>query len=136
MHPNRLVPLLKALAEPNRLQLVLHLADGESGPGDLAHELGMNQPSISRHVRILRDAGVVVERRSGRNAYYSLEDNELVDSVLDVLGHGPARRPIPPGLGATRPDPDASDSVPEPPGDAEPSADTPSRDRDIEEWLL
>lgn len=80
------VALLKALGERNRLDLFLQLAHGEMGGGDLLRSSGLSQPSLSRHIRVLREAGVVAERWAGRSAYYRLSDDPLTRSIVGVLG--------------------------------------------------
>ena len=55
------------LAEPNRRRILDSLRDGERPVGELVHELRMSQPAVSKHLRALRDAGLV-EVRPGRAA--------------------------------------------------------------------
>ncbi len=86
MERQRAVAQLKALGEPNRLDLFLRLAQGEMGGGDLLTSTGLSQPSLSRHIRVLREAGVVLERWVGRSAYYRLSDEPLALSVVRILG--------------------------------------------------
>jgi ArsR family transcriptional regulator len=66
---------LKALADPNRVKM-LHRIASAAPDGvcvcDLTAPLGISQPSVSYHLRILRDAGLVNRRRDGAFAYYSL----------------------------------------------------------------
>ena len=58
-------PLLRALADPTRLRTVRLLADMELAVGELAQVLGQSQPRVSRHVRILCDAGLAERRKEG-----------------------------------------------------------------------
>lgn len=58
-------PLLKALSEPTRLRIMRLLAHMELAVGELAQVLGQSQPRVSRHIRILCDAGVAERRREG-----------------------------------------------------------------------
>ncbi len=74
-------------ANSTRLSILLLLARrGETKVGDLVHELGAPQPRISDHLRCLSWCGYVQVRRDGRNAYYSIAD----DRVLQVLNLGEA----------------------------------------------
>jgi DNA-binding transcriptional ArsR family regulator len=61
-----------AVAEPRRRQLVELLAGGERAVGDLVDALGMGQPQVSKHLRVLREVGVVAVREDGRRRLYRL----------------------------------------------------------------
>jgi len=63
--PMRLEPLLKALADPTRLRIMRLLAHMELAVGELAQVLGQSQPRVSRHIRILCDAGLAERRKEG-----------------------------------------------------------------------
>lgn len=92
MDRKRAVAQLKALGEPSRLDLFLRLAPGEMGGADLLRSSGLSQPSLSRHVRVLREAGVVLERWVGRNAFYRLSEEPLALGIVEILlGAAPAR---------------------------------------------
>jgi DNA-binding transcriptional ArsR family regulator len=69
-----------AVAEPRRRQIVHLLADGERPVNDLVRELGVAQPQVSKHLRVLREVGVVDVREDGRRRLYRL--------------NGPALKPI------------------------------------------
>ncbi|KQI69896.1 ArsR family transcriptional regulator [Loktanella sp. 3ANDIMAR09] len=57
--------VLAALADPIRLRIVDRLASGECTVGELAAPFDVSQPAISRHIRVLTDAGIVVQRVDG-----------------------------------------------------------------------
>jgi DNA-binding transcriptional ArsR family regulator len=57
-----------ALADPTRRQVVDLLRSGERRAGDLADELGMSPPAMSRHLRILRTSGLIEESHDGQDA--------------------------------------------------------------------
>jgi DNA-binding transcriptional ArsR family regulator len=63
---------LTALAEPNRLLIVELLRDGPRPVGEIAEKLHLNQPQVSKHLRVLTDAGVVDVRPSAQQRIYSL----------------------------------------------------------------
>ena len=86
MDRDRLVGQLRALGEPSRLALVLHLAEGERGAGELLQATGLSQPNLSRHLKVLREAGVIAERRQGRNRFYRLADLALAEAILPLAG--------------------------------------------------
>src|ERR1700751_202593 len=58
-------PLLRALADPTRLRIMRLLAHMELAVGELAQVLGQSQPRVSRHIRILCDAGLAERRKEG-----------------------------------------------------------------------
>lgn len=59
-----------AVAEPRRREILDYLAQGERPVGDLVLRLGLEQPSVSKHLRVLRDVGLVRVRRNGRHMLY------------------------------------------------------------------
>jgi DNA-binding transcriptional ArsR family regulator len=73
-----------ALADSTRLILLYALANGPLNVSELTEELGLPQPTISRHLKILRDRGLVVAARQGMNVRYTLADHRIVDA-LDML---------------------------------------------------
>ncbi|MEB3166558.1 MAG: metalloregulator ArsR/SmtB family transcription factor [Cyanobacteriota bacterium] len=69
--------LLRALADPIRLQVVDTLAQGERCVCELTAELGLAQSKLSFHLKVLRQAGLVAARQQGRWIYYRLEPGGL-----------------------------------------------------------
>ena len=67
----------KALAHPVRLQVIEYLKDGEASVGKLAQELGVEQSSLSRHLAVLRDLGVLEARQEKKSVYYTLHDHDI-----------------------------------------------------------
>jgi len=65
-------PLLQALADENRLRILEALRGGESCVCDLQARLGLGQSLLSHHLGVLREAGLVADRRDGRWVHYSL----------------------------------------------------------------
>jgi DNA-binding transcriptional ArsR family regulator len=59
-----------AVAEPRRRQILIHLADKERTVGDIVIALGFEQPSVSKHLKVLRNVGLVRVRRNGRHMLY------------------------------------------------------------------
>ncbi len=59
-----------AVAEPRRREILDHLAIGEHQVGELVLKLGLEQPSVSKHLKVLRDVGLVRVRRNGRHMLY------------------------------------------------------------------
>ena len=80
-----LARFFNGFANSTRLSILLLLArQGETKVGDLVNELGAPQPRVSDHLRCLSWCGYVKVRRTGRNAYYSIAD----DRVLEMLRLG------------------------------------------------
>lgn len=59
-----------AVAESRRREILEYLADGERPVGDLVLKLGIEQPSVSKHLKVLREVGLVRVRRHGRQMFY------------------------------------------------------------------
>jgi ArsR family transcriptional regulator len=76
--------LCSALADPTRIMLIYALSDKPCNVGELAIQVGVSQPTASRHLKILRDRGLVRPTRQGPNVEYSLIDHRLVEA-LDLL---------------------------------------------------
>jgi DNA-binding transcriptional ArsR family regulator len=68
-----------ALADPTRLRIVELLADGERSAGELAAEFETSRPGVSRHLRILRENGLVQVRGEGQRRLYSLDPAPLAE---------------------------------------------------------
>ncbi|HXV58651.1 MAG TPA: metalloregulator ArsR/SmtB family transcription factor [Gaiellaceae bacterium] len=74
-----------ALAEPSRRRILDLLRGGERSVGDLVDRLGLSQPGVSKHLRVLREAGLVDVRPEGRRRWYRLRAQPLaeVDAWLE-----------------------------------------------------
>ena len=70
---------LEALADPTRRRIVELLVDGERTAGELASHFDTSRPGVSRHLRILREQGIVQARDAGRQRLYSLEPQPFAD---------------------------------------------------------
>ena len=70
---------LEAIAEPTRLRILEAVRTGERSVGELVDELGMNQPGVSRHLKVLRDAGLVTVRSDAQRRLYRLRSEPLRD---------------------------------------------------------
>jgi DNA-binding transcriptional ArsR family regulator len=66
-----------AIAEPRRREILDALADGERPVNDLVEQLGLAQPQVSKHLRVLREVGAVDVRDQGRQRLYRLNVNAL-----------------------------------------------------------
>lgn len=72
------------LADPKRIMILYELAGGPKNVTDLTAALGMAQPSVSRHLKVLRDRGMVIATRIGTAVEYRLSDERLIQA-LDLL---------------------------------------------------
>lgn len=69
-----------ALADPARLDIVRRLAAGPQTAGQLAEPYKVSRPAISRHLRVLREAGIATAEVRGREWWYSLDTRGLEDA--------------------------------------------------------
>jgi len=81
--------LFKAVADPTRFRILKILGDGECCVCEIAETLGLSQPTVSRHLRILEDAGLVTSRRDGQRIDYALgvpAEGSKAGQVLGLVG--------------------------------------------------
>ena len=78
------VSALKVLANEDRLLLLCLLSQGEMCVGDLEQRLGIQQPTLSQQLGILRTEGSVSTRRQGKNIFYSVADPAMLE-ILTLL---------------------------------------------------
>ena len=69
--------VFSALSNPVRRQLLEHLIEGPRTPGRLARQFDLSRPAVSEHLRVLREAGLIEEKISGRERLYSLNAQPL-----------------------------------------------------------
>ena len=72
------------LADPNRILILYTLADNAFNVSDLAKAIELPQSTVSRHLKILRDRGMVMAQREGQSVFYSLTDDRIIQA-LDLL---------------------------------------------------
>jgi DNA-binding transcriptional ArsR family regulator len=77
--------VFRALADPTRRQILQDLRAGELPAGDIAARFSISGPSISRHLSILKAAGLVRERRQANRILYSLVEDRLAHCVGGFL---------------------------------------------------
>ena len=79
----------RTLGEPIRIRILQALQSGERNVGMLVAAIDSTQPNISKHLRILQDAGLVSRRQDGNNVYYAIADPtvfDLCDAVCNSIG--------------------------------------------------
>lgn len=79
--------VLRVVSDPTRLQLlslIHHSVDGRARVTDLTRALGLRQPTVSHHLRVMTEAGVLHREPAGREAWYSIEAERL-QAISDLL---------------------------------------------------
>jgi len=84
MNIDKIVPVFRALADPVRLQLVGLIASGERCNAELAAELAVSPATVSHHLKVLRGAGLLRERRAAPYVYVTLDQEALRRAVMAV----------------------------------------------------
>jgi len=82
-------PAFKALSDPTRREILRLLGRREMSVGEIVDKFNMSQPSISRHLAVLRSAGLVTARREGQNVVYGIDTTvmqDVVRTLLDLAG--------------------------------------------------
>ena len=77
--------ILKAISDPKRLRIIDMLSCGELCACKILEAFHITQPTLSHDMRVLVEAGLVIDRREGKNIYYKL-DKEALDRLLQTLG--------------------------------------------------
>jgi DNA-binding transcriptional ArsR family regulator len=83
-HAKAAAGLMKALAHPVRLLVLCHLIDNELAVGALLARLSLSASSLSQHLAVLREEGVVRTRREAQTIYYSIADGPVLE-VMQAL---------------------------------------------------
>lgn len=71
----------KAVADDSRRQMLLMLKDGERTPSEIATHFDFTLPALSTHLKVLRDAGLVSERKKGQNRFYSVNRDSMSEMM-------------------------------------------------------
>lgn len=71
--------VFEAIAQPKRREILRLLADRELSAGSVASHFAVTQPAVSQHLRVLKDAGLISERRVGTRRLYSVRPDGLSD---------------------------------------------------------
>jgi hypothetical protein len=97
-----LVKIFKSLADPARLRMIGLLVQGERCGQELAAELSLSPPTVSHHLRRLRDAGLLRERREAPYVFYQFDQEALRTAVLSVTDEKKATKLATAGLDTDR----------------------------------
>lgn len=79
--------LLKAMAHPLRLAVLVSLVDGPRCVHELVDSTGATQPLVSQHLRVLRNADLLSREQRGREAVYAIADDHIHHIVVDAVDH-------------------------------------------------
>lgn len=74
----------KVLSEPLRLSILQALEDGEMSVSEITEAVESSQPNVSKHLKILQDAGLIVRRQEGNTVYYSIDDETVFELCYAV----------------------------------------------------
>ncbi len=77
MEARKYTKYFKSFGDPSRFRIIRLLSGKEMSVNDIADAVGLSQPTVSRHLAILREADVVINRREGQQVYYSLNKNAV-----------------------------------------------------------
>ncbi len=76
--------IFRALSDPFRLKILYFLRDGEKCVCEIVPHLAIIQPVVSRHLKILKDSGIVIDRKDGTRRLYSITDQEIFRIIDDI----------------------------------------------------
>lgn len=80
----------KALSDPTRRKIIMLLKNSDLTAGEIADHFNITKPSISHHLNILKQAGLIIDERKGQNIYYSLNTTvfqELIGWFFEIIDY-------------------------------------------------
>lgn len=96
---HKLQHLFQTLGEANRLKIIKFIGDGERSVSEIVEALGLSQPLVSHHLRILREREILQTKRNGPFIYYRLNNGKLLDALglfLELSSSIKCKRPYKP----------------------------------------
>lgn len=87
VYVEKLASFFKSVSEENRVRIIFALSKREMCVNDIAAALGISQSLVSHQLRLLKLEGQVKSRKEGKNVYYSLDDQHVVDIFEEALKH-------------------------------------------------
>lgn len=88
---DRLATTLSLLGDASRLSIVIYLNDNIANVSEITNHFKLSQPTISHHLRVLKDAKIVKAQKKGKEVYYTLNNNyvkSLIESSLNEFPSG------------------------------------------------
>ncbi len=82
----RITKVFKALSDSTRQQILHLLEQKQRNVGEIVGNFGLSQPTISRHLSVLKEADLVIDQRQGQNVIYRLNDDTLSRSMQHFFG--------------------------------------------------
>lgn len=82
-----LADIFRLLGDTNRLKIITACLDKEVSVGDLADEVGISQPLVSHHLRLLKAARLVKQKKQGKQNFYALSAEHVRCVLVDMLHH-------------------------------------------------
>ncbi len=79
--------IFRALSDTSRIKLLATLVGGETNVGALAEAAGISESAVSHHMRHLRQLRMVRARKEGRQVFYALDDQHIIDLFLRGVAH-------------------------------------------------
>lgn len=85
-HARRMTKVFKALADGTRQEILQLLEEQPFTVGEIVARFDLSQPTISRHLSVLKEADLVIDQRRGQNVIYRLNDSALAGSMRQFFG--------------------------------------------------
>ena len=86
-------PAFKALSDPTRREILRLLGEKDRTAGEIVAHFSVSQPAISRHLAVLRGAGLVTTTRDGQSVLYALDTTVFQDVLRSLMDLGLGKRP-------------------------------------------
>jgi DNA-binding transcriptional ArsR family regulator len=96
---HRLQHLFQTLGEANRLKIIKFIGKKERSVSEIVEAIGLSQPLVSHHLRILRERDILQTKRTGPFIYYKLKNEKLLDALglfLEIASSTKSKRPCDP----------------------------------------
>lgn len=81
MKIERLAKVFSALSDPTRISILLKIKKRGLCVSELQAQTGMRQPNVSQHLKVLKEAGLVIPKRKGKKICYSLSDDSISEMI-------------------------------------------------------
>ena len=81
----KIATIFKQLEDPNRLRIFWILCHSEECVTNISYMMNMSSPAVSHHLRLLKDADLIISERKGKEVYYKAKDTPLVQQLHDVM---------------------------------------------------
>ncbi|UCF77845.1 MAG: winged helix-turn-helix transcriptional regulator [Candidatus Eiseniibacteriota bacterium] len=98
-HAHDFSALFKAISDETRIKILKHLEERPTRVSDLVQKFNFSQSTISRHLGILKAAGLVVGERKGKEVHYTLNPNVMIGCCCDFFGSFSCCKPLLGGRG-------------------------------------